>query len=149
MKFTFSFVLALFLKWNELTRETSGRRMHNTSSWCLCMQILSSYEKCPTGICELDFQIKRSLKKFCIFILLMLEATVFESTRYHCASPVREQCGRPAMQNPFLWVTVLVGPLREEGWVRLLLSWCGSLCPPLQALRRSRSCVVREAFSSG
>lgn len=45
MKLTFFFVLALFLKWNELMRETSGKCMHSISCWYLCMQILSNYER--------------------------------------------------------------------------------------------------------
>lgn len=38
MKLTFSFVLMLFLYWNQLMRETSGKYMHNMNCWYLCMQ---------------------------------------------------------------------------------------------------------------
>lgn len=45
MKLTFSFVFALFLKWNELMRETSGKCMHHVSCWYLCMQIVSNHKR--------------------------------------------------------------------------------------------------------
>lgn len=59
MKLAFSFVLMLFLKWNESMRETSGKCMHNISCWYLCMQILSNCErnalrKFANFICKLN-----------------------------------------------------------------------------------------------
>lgn len=77
MKLTFFFVLMLFLKWNELMRETSGKCMHSISWWYLCMQILSNYERHALHkFANFIFKLK-SLKTFCILILLMLEDKTF------------------------------------------------------------------------
>lgn len=63
MKLTFSFVLVLFLKRNELMRGTSGKCMHSISCWYLCMQILSNYErKALRKIANFIFKLNRLWK---------------------------------------------------------------------------------------
>lgn len=74
MKLTFSFDFPLCLNWNELMRESSKKCMYDVSCWCLCMHILSNFERNALHkFANFIFQIKQSLKTFCILIHLMLE----------------------------------------------------------------------------
>lgn len=61
MKLTFSFDFPLFLNWNELMRESSKKCMYDVSCWCLCMHILSNFERNALHkFANFIFQIKQS-----------------------------------------------------------------------------------------